>query len=71
MQFSSAVSDDVDGTHLAQDTDQWSALMKTVINLPVPYKTTRFPIKQAFPYQKDSVFGSETPANVKLINNNH
>ena len=36
MQFSVAVSDDAHGTHLAQDTDQWSALMKTVMNLPVP-----------------------------------
>jgi hypothetical protein len=47
MQFSGAVWDDVDGTHLAQDTDQWSALAKTAMNLPVPYKVKRFLIKDA------------------------
>jgi hypothetical protein len=47
MQFSGAVSDDVDCTPLAHDTDQWSALMKTAMNLPVSYKAKRFPIKQA------------------------
>ena len=46
MQFSGAVSDDVDGTHLAQDRDQWPALMKTAMNLPVTLKAKRFPIKQ-------------------------
>jgi len=41
------VSDDVDDTHLAHDTDQGSAVMKSVMNLRVPHRAKRFPIKQS------------------------
>jgi len=47
MQFSGAVSGDVEGNHLVHDTNQWSALTKTVMNLRVPHKAKRFPMKQA------------------------
>jgi hypothetical protein len=32
----------LDGMHLAQDNDQWLALVNTVMNLRVPYKVRNF-----------------------------
>jgi len=32
----------VDWIHLAQDRDQWSALVRAVMNLPVPQKAGSF-----------------------------
>jgi hypothetical protein len=34
--------DGMDWIHLAQDRDQWRALMNTVMNLRVPYKVCKF-----------------------------